>query len=198
MSPASSLIRAYGHGVDPAPPPREDAPDARPRPVRRRTPARGCYLVRQRARFSPLFFRQTSFVPEDEVAVEPTAAQNSPARAVRPLGTGLCEYQRGRLSAPRLRQRAHDPLEVLPTAPAVPQNLPTLTTPGTVTEALGAAVRTAGGDGLARLADALAATVDACFFTPHPVSATAALKAMPTRASGRFIVAPRARVPIRD
>jgi hypothetical protein len=137
---------------------------------------------------------QTSFLPEDDVAVEPSAEQYSPARTDRLPGAGLAGYQRGRESPGRFMQRAQDPVEVLPTAPIAVQNLPTFTTPGTVTEARGIALRAADADaGVLRpadLAEALAATVDAFFFPPHPVSATAALRATLIRASGRFMWPP--------
>jgi hypothetical protein len=90
-----------------------------------------------------------------------------------------------------LTQRAQDPPEALPTAPAGEQKLPTLTVPGTVTDAEGALF------GVAVLAEALAATVDACFLPPHPVSTTAALRTTPVRASGRFI-GPPSQVTVRD
>lgn len=150
------------------------------------------YFACQRGRLSPRFLVQTSFLPEDDVAVEPSAEQYSPARADRLPGAGRAGYQRGRESPGRFMQRAQDPVEVLPTAPVAVQNLPTFTTPGTVTEARGAA--DAGVLTPADLADALAGTVGAFFFPPHPVSATAALRATLRatliKASGRFMWPP--------
>jgi hypothetical protein len=143
------------------------------------------YFARQRGRFSPVFFRHTSLAPEDDLAVEPAGEQNSPGRTTRLRGAGAWEYQRGRVSPPRLRQRAHDPVAVLPTAFAVVQNRPTFTTPETVIDARGAA----GGLAYGRVVpgDALAAIRDACFFPPHPVNATAVVSTKPVRTSGRFI-----------
>jgi hypothetical protein len=128
---------------------------------------------------------QTSFLPEDEVAVEPAGEQNWPARA--DPGAIRCGCHRGRESPWRFSQRAQVPVEVLPTAPLLVQNVPTFTMPRTVAEACGIAPRPTDPDGLAVFAEALAATVEAFRFPPHPVSTTAALSATLIRTSGRFM-----------
>jgi hypothetical protein len=79
----------------------------------------------------------------------------------------------------------------LPTAPAGEQKLPILTVPGTATDAEAALF------GVAVLAEALAATLDARFLPPHPVSTAAALRATPARASDDSC-GPPSQVPVRD
>ena len=133
---------------------------------------------------SPRFFVQVSFVPVGDVAFEPSREQNWPARA--PPCAGLAEYQRARLSPGFFWQRAHAPVVVLPTVPVVAQNPPTRTVPGTVAEAAGAAP----GGRCRTLAVGLWAMVAAFLLPPHPVSAMAALRAIPVKRSGRFIWSP--------